>query len=392
MQEYIEDKLNNFGIPKSLSHSFSEFVRYILYIIVYSRFCIKSIFQHRKNLPSFKEIENYLNSIQKIPDGTHIFNRNNKLDMNVDLAIIIPTYNSDQFIQKSLSSALNQHTHFSYVVVVINDGSTDNTSEILKGFSNNRHCIVINQENKGFSGARNTGLDFIGEKAKYIFFLDSDDTLSSKNSVNTLLNSAFKYDADMVDGSYNVVHGLDLSSNILANNVTYSGIDSSLSVVPYPWGKVMRTELWRNVRFPERFSFEDTVLPFLINPYVKTYVSTSDLIYNYTINEKGITLSSKGKIKNLDTLYIIKYLLKSVKLPMNDYLSSVVLYQLTRRMSRILPLDLSIQKAAFLYSCHLVDMYISNETNLSKFNKFVLQIFKSRDFETWKLIVKLRLS
>ena len=87
------------------------------------------------------------------------------------VSVIIPTYNKAQFLKKALESILNQ-TYREVEVILINDGSTDNTAEIVKSFNDPR-IIYVWQGNKGPAVARNTGIK--KAKGKYVAFLDSDD-------------------------------------------------------------------------------------------------------------------------------------------------------------------------------------------------------------------------
>ncbi len=85
-------------------------------------------------------------------------------------SVIIPTYNRENFIKKSVDSVLNQSFQ-DFELIVVDDGSNDNTGEVLNGYLNK--LIYIYQENKGPSSARNRGLE--KAQGKYIAFLDSDD-------------------------------------------------------------------------------------------------------------------------------------------------------------------------------------------------------------------------
>ena len=92
------------------------------------------------------------------------------------ISIIIPVYNTERYLEKCLSSVVNQ-TYQNLEVIVINDGSTDSSSDIIKTFSKKDSRIkVINQENRGQSSARNAGLR--KASSKYIAFIDSDDEIS----------------------------------------------------------------------------------------------------------------------------------------------------------------------------------------------------------------------
>ena len=92
------------------------------------------------------------------------------------ISIIIPIYNSEKYLRECLESVRNQD-HDNFEVILVNDGSTDNSIEICEEYlRKDKRFIVINQENKGSSEARNAGMKiFTGE---YLAFVDSDDTIS----------------------------------------------------------------------------------------------------------------------------------------------------------------------------------------------------------------------
>jgi glycosyltransferase involved in cell wall biosynthesis len=89
-------------------------------------------------------------------------------------SVIIPAYNAEKYIEKTLKSALRQDFN-DYEIVIVNDGSTDRTAEILSTYHNTAGDIirVIHQQNKGEGGARNTGI--FNARGKYLAFLDQDD-------------------------------------------------------------------------------------------------------------------------------------------------------------------------------------------------------------------------
>lgn len=91
---------------------------------------------------------------------------------NPCVSIVIPTYNRAHLIKKSLKSVLNQ-TYQNFEIIVVDDGSTDNTQEILESFNENRIKYIKHKQNKGTAAARNTGIKH--SKCDFIAFQDSDD-------------------------------------------------------------------------------------------------------------------------------------------------------------------------------------------------------------------------
>lgn len=113
------------------------------------------------------------------------------------LSIVVPTYNVEKFIGNCLESLLAQDLPIEqYEVLVINDGSTDKSGQIAGTFADNhKNIILINQENKGLSGARNTGISLA--KGKYIYFIDSDDYIA-ENTLGLILDLLEKNNLDIL--------------------------------------------------------------------------------------------------------------------------------------------------------------------------------------------------
>lgn len=98
--------------------------------------------------------------------------------MQIDVSVVVPIYNVEKYLETCLESIVAQ-TLKTYEVILVNDGSTDNSIDIAKKYVEKYdNFILINQDNKGLSGARNTGLRHA--KGKYVYFCDSDDYIESK--------------------------------------------------------------------------------------------------------------------------------------------------------------------------------------------------------------------
>ena len=115
----------------------------------------------------------------------------------IDLSIIVPLYNVEKYIRSCIESIFKQGLDdASFEVIIVNDGSTDRSMEMIEYIiSQHRNITVINQDNKGLSIARNNGI--ANAKGKYILMPDSDDLLI-ENSLKPLLEIALESQADLI--------------------------------------------------------------------------------------------------------------------------------------------------------------------------------------------------
>lgn len=112
------------------------------------------------------------------------------------LSIIVPVYNVEYYIERCLSSIINSDiSSINYELIIVNDGTKDNSMLIVDRFaSENNHIKIINQENQGLSGARNTGVQ--QSKGRYIWFIDSDDYIET--NVLMILTKALEFVPDVI--------------------------------------------------------------------------------------------------------------------------------------------------------------------------------------------------
>ena len=120
-----------------------------------------------------------------------------------DLDVIVPIYNAGQFLRPCLDSIFSQKTKYSYRVICIDDGSSDDSGRILdEEYSSKSNALVIHQENRGHSGARNRALDDLN--SRYVTFIDSDDRLPSDDVFETMLDAGLGKDYSLVGGGMTV--------------------------------------------------------------------------------------------------------------------------------------------------------------------------------------------
>ena len=115
----------------------------------------------------------------------------------MDLSIIITSFNYEDYIEESIVSCLNQKTNFNFEIIVIDDGSTDNTRNLLEKFK--KKCIILTIENSGVEAASNYAFKFVN--SPYFIRLDADDSFKPL-LVETLLNAAHKSQNDFVYSNY----------------------------------------------------------------------------------------------------------------------------------------------------------------------------------------------
>lgn len=220
------------------------------------------------------------------------------------VSIIIPVYNMEHNLNKCLDSVIGQ-TYKDIEIIAINDGSTDNSLNILNDYAKkDSRIIVINQENGGISKARNAGLEI--SKGEYICFVDSDDYVE-ENMVSDLLNECITKQADIVvcdyyktDGNnkeiarvgYQELFGMDLRTNPrMIVDIDYA-----------PWNKIYKKELFNGLRFPLNTKYEDFETILKVFSKARKIVKLDKPLYDYYINPDGET--RKQTKKNMDMLNI----------------------------------------------------------------------------------------
>ena len=128
----------------------------------------------------------------------------------VMVSIIIPVYNVEKYLQECLESAINQ-TYKNIEIIAINDGSTDSSLAILEEYASKYGNLkIVNQENKGMSGARNAGLKVAN--GEYIYFLDSDDFIDL-NMIEECVVLAEKNNLDIINFDAHVFYDGDFKSD-----------------------------------------------------------------------------------------------------------------------------------------------------------------------------------
>lgn len=210
------------------------------------------------------------------------------------LSIVIPffnTYNRSDTLRDTIRKTLIENSDIEFILV--DDGSNDSTFNDLvnyfKEFSNSNCIKIINQENKGPGGARNTGV----KKAigKYIWFVDSDDSINIKvayERLNQVL--ALGWDFDFID-----FHIKEKNKIINSMGDIESGYHSYFKNKYLNLGRIV-TKIFRrdifiinNVTYPERIIYEDNYLIYILPNFLNKFFKFNDAIYEYIENPNSIT-------------------------------------------------------------------------------------------------------
>lgn len=326
---------------------------------------------------------------KKIPVDFNIVN----LENEYDLSIIIPVYNCEKYISYCLDSIINQNLKMKYEIICVNDGSTDNSARILKKYSDeNDQISIITQENKGLSGARNSGMNIA--KGKYLLFIDSDDFLCTE-SLNYYYDKIVKEDADIIIGrinkyitKYNVLFPLKYKKN--SNNL----IDICNNTTGTAWGKIYKRELWNNLRFFEKYMYEDSIVFLNVFLKAKKIISDSKSFYAFRSSDNSLFKRSKKNYSTIDMLWQIQKMeelnffseLDNSKLQLIMWHLSAIIHERISCLN-----DEKILKACFIICCDIFNKIIlSNQIvrfefagkNKKEYDKLV-DAFQAKDFEKW---------
>lgn len=334
------------------------------------------------NPKEVEEAQTLLNTLQTDPHNSCICQNKVATTPQYDLQIIVPAYNAEKYIKECLDSVLSQDTSYSYIVKVINDGSTDNTAKILESYQKEKHIEIIHQKNKGFSGARNTGLKEID--AHYLMFLDSDDKLAP-GAIEALMKTVKETNADIVEGSSIKFLGPWITKHFHHADSKEANKDHLFG---FAWGKIFKAELFAHVQFPEDYWFEDSICALILHPMAKKISTISHRVYCYRTNFKGISRTFRGKPKCLDSFYISRQLLSDMKVlgwEMNEEQGIKIARQFRLNANRISSLNQeSINRALFILQSNLFQKYFAT---IHSQDDLVVSLLNG-DYKAFKLQMK----
>lgn len=212
-----------------------------------------------------------------------------------ELSIIVPIYNMEKYLEKCVSSILEQ-TFTNFELILVNDGSTDRSEEICRAFRENDHRVkVISKNNGGVADARNAGIR--QAKGSYLGFVDGDDWVEA-DMFEQLMNICKKYEADISACLVNAVTydsykrkpavepKVDVYDSHTAIRKLYEGeLPSGFSVC----NKIFKRNLFDNLEFPKGRIYEDAAIICRLLDRANKVCCVDLCLYNYLTREASIT-------------------------------------------------------------------------------------------------------
>ena len=233
------------------------------------------------------------------------------------VSVIIPVYNTERYLEECLDSICGQ-TYKNIEIILINDGSTDNSLKICESYkSKDNRIIIINKENTGVSDSRNIGIE--KSTGKYIFFLDSDDYLE-KNTIENMVKKANGYNMVICGMNIKYINTLKTSNlkyRTIDNNKCIEDVVNNMQIGGFAWNKLFEKEIisLNGLKFNKNISMCEDLL-FVVN-YLKNsknILILDENLYYYRIRKSSLTTNKNSKrLKSIIYVYkeIYDYFVKN---------------------------------------------------------------------------------
>lgn len=306
----------------------------------------------------------------------------------VDISIIVPIYNAEKYINKCVDSLLNQ-TKEEIELILINDGSTDNTDSILKEYKDKRIKYFKNK-NQGIGKTRNFGID--KAKGKYLMFIDSDDYIE-KDACEKLFSKAENSKLDLVICNFYKVYDNGEIEDIVLPNFKSTTLKDTPSLIRKinlsPWNKLYKASLIKDnkIRFIENLKYEDVPFVSLAMEKAKRIGKVDESLNYYVIHGNSETTVRDRRI--FDILKIIEIVRNQYK---NKEYIKEDLNKLTVRMITNYTIQQRVQKEKKV-GMEFIDKafeYMKKEIPDYKNNRyFEERTFLRRTIEKSKLLTKI---
>ena len=271
------------------------------------------------------------------------------------VSVIIPVYNAEQYLSKSVSSVLNQ-TYQRFEILLIDDGSTDQSSQMCDEYAAQYDNIhVFHKKNGGASTSRNVGLE--NAKGEYIFFLDSDDWLEP-NALEMMITTAQKENADLV---FCEAQAIDDKGKIeLDGHYTYKEHYQTGNAYQIMLKMMERKEfhvaIWmllldrriiidNNLRFKEGIIYEDMIISYQFYCLANQAAQVNQNLYNRRYRPNSVMTSAKTE---------------------KNYISAATVYREVSAFMKTLPGDKQSPKHVIRCAYNVLNIYRQMTSDVQK--------------------------
>lgn len=219
------------------------------------------------------------------------------------VSIIVPVYNTGDYLKKCLDSLLNQTFNENYEIILINDGSTDNSLEIMNEYAikYGSKIVIINKENEGQAVARNVGIS--EAKGEYLMFVDSDDYID-ENTLQITYDQVIKTDADIVCfKNYEVLNDRIINSRM---QQLINSDDKKAYILNQigPCFKLIKKDIiiQNKLYFPKLKAYEDVAVVPAYGIFVNKIVFIDNKLYYYLMRQ-GSTMNQLVYSEKLEHIF-----------------------------------------------------------------------------------------
>ncbi|MER2108126.1 MAG: glycosyltransferase [Solibacillus sp.] len=312
------------------------------------------------------------------------------------LSVIIPVYNGEKYIENLLEDVLKIEIR-DHEVIIVNDGSTDNTAVILQKYASKyKHIKCINQINQGVSSARNRGLQ--KAEGKYIMFLDADDRINveafMKFFYETIQEGAQYSFTGYIEQNYKTkkIKNVDSSGEGLydLNNFMNIFFDNlKLDLISYPINKIYLKSIIdeHDLKFDESVHFaEDLLFNLDYLQYVNTVYISSTNYYTYQKYSNEDSLSSKFKMTFWESRKLVYRRLVEFcsrqqsgkyEADVNTYAANAGLHTVTQIIESDDSLQTKLKNIKTVISDEVLKNVMNKELKCSRNQKLFLKVLKT---------------
>lgn len=230
---------------------------------------------------------------------------------DIKFSVIITMYNVESYIARCLESIINQ-TYSNIEILVVDDGSSDNSLEVVNRYKTDSRLKVITKENGGVSTTRNVGI--ANATGEYIMFVDGDDYIDER-TFEILAKKLSEHPYDIICFNYVVINNGN-------SKVVKATVNQSIEIVreyiigqPSPWAKIIKRKLFidNKITFPEGRIYEDLAVIPSLALYTSSICFIEDSLYYYYIRKGSIMHITEFNENRDDKFFSVNYLIDAFR-------------------------------------------------------------------------------